>query len=82
MRIVLYYFVCSVTDWEKRPFFLAIGFAVSMPLLHHNRYYDIVNFQIDLVQGSATPGTRAKVGMRDVFSWHAKKMTHNQNRTI
>ena len=34
---------------EKRRFCLAIGFAVSMPLLHHNHYYDIVKFQIDLV---------------------------------
>ena len=49
MRIVLYYFVRSVTDRKKRPFFLAIGFAVSTPLLRHNCYYDIVKFQIDLV---------------------------------
>ena len=33
----------------KKTFFLAIGFAVSTPLLRHNRYYDIVKFQIDLV---------------------------------
>ena len=34
---------------EKKTFFLAIGFAVSAPLLRHNRYYDTVKFQIDLV---------------------------------
>ena len=34
---------------KKRPFFFTIEFAVSMPLLRHNRYYDIVKFQIDLV---------------------------------
>ena len=49
MHIVLYYFVHSATDRKKRPFFLTIGFAVSTPLLHHNRYYNIVKFQIDLV---------------------------------
>ena len=34
---------------KKRPFFLAIEFAVSTSLLCHNRYYNIVRFQIDLV---------------------------------
>ena len=34
---------------KKKTFFLAIGFAASSPLLRHNRYYDIVKFQIDLV---------------------------------
>ena len=34
---------------EKKTFFLAIGFVVGTPLLRHNRYYDIVKFQIDLV---------------------------------
>ena len=34
---------------KKSPFFLAIAFAVSTPLLRHNGYYDIIRFQIDLV---------------------------------
>ena len=34
---------------KKRPFFLAIEFALSTPLLRHNCYYDIIRFQIDLV---------------------------------
>ena len=34
---------------KKGPFFLAIVFAVSTPLLRHNCYYDIIRFQIDLV---------------------------------
>ena len=43
VRIVFIYvygavlFVRSATDRKKRPFFLAIGFAVSTPLLRHNR---------------------------------------------
>ena len=34
---------------KKRPFSSKLDFAVGTPLLHHNRYYDIVKFQIDLV---------------------------------
>ena len=46
---VLYYLFARLLIEKKRPFFLAIGFAVSTPLLRHNRYYNIVKFQIDLV---------------------------------
>ena len=52
VRIVIY--LCKVLCHlfarllieKKRPCFLAIEFAVSMPLLRHNRYYDVVKFQI------------------------------------
>ena len=46
---VLYHLFARLLIEKKRPFFLAIGFAVSTPLLRHNPYYDTVKFQIDLV---------------------------------
>ena len=46
---VLYHLFAQLLIEKIRPFFLAIGFAVSAPLLRHNCYYDIVKFQIDLV---------------------------------
>ena len=48
----MYKVLCHLFAWvliEKKTFFPRIGFAVSTPLLRHNRYYDIVKFQIDLV---------------------------------
>ena len=46
---VLYHLFARLLIEKKRPFFLANEFAVSTPLLRHNRYYDIIKFQIDLV---------------------------------
>ena len=46
---VLYHLFAWLLIEKKRPFFLANEFAVSTPLLRHNRNYDIIKFQIDLV---------------------------------
>ena len=48
MRIVQYYLFARLLTEKKRPFFLAIGFAV-VRLYYLTIVYDIIKFQIDLV---------------------------------
>ena len=47
---MLYYLFARLRIEKKKDlFFLAIGFAQSTRLLRHNRYCDIIKFQLDIV---------------------------------